>query len=89
MLSRGEYLGSLYDIGFDRPEAHAVKKQDRMYYAFYAPEYDGKVELRGLQARAYHVTDYVNGKGMGTVRGPSATLDVRFTGNLLLEAKPE
>ncbi len=25
-LSQGEYLGGLYDIGFDRPEAHVVRK---------------------------------------------------------------
>jgi alpha-galactosidase len=31
MLSRGEYLGELYDIGFDRPETHAVRKGDCMY----------------------------------------------------------
>ena len=89
MLSRGEYLGGLYDIGFDRPEAHAIRKDGRMYYAFYAPKHDGKVELRGLDDRAYRVTDYVNGKDLGTVRGPSASLEVRFTGDLLLEARPE
>ncbi|MCJ7815919.1 MAG: alpha-galactosidase, partial [Xanthomonadales bacterium] len=26
MLPRGEYLGELYDIGFDRPETHAIRK---------------------------------------------------------------
>ena len=33
MLSRGEYLGDLYDIGFDLPEAHVIRKelQDRAY----------------------------------------------------------
>ena len=29
MLSRGEYLGGLYDIGFDRPEAHAIESRTR------------------------------------------------------------
>ena len=24
MLPKGEYMGELYDIGFDRPEAHAI-----------------------------------------------------------------
>ena len=89
MLSRGEYMGGLYDIGFDRPEAHAVRKGGRMYYAFYAPNYNGKVELRGLGNGAYRVTDYVNNKDLGTVRGPLATLDVQFDGSLLIEAKPE
>jgi alpha-galactosidase len=26
---------NLYDIGFDYPEAHAIKKDDIFYYAFY------------------------------------------------------
>lgn len=89
MLSRGEYLGELYDIGFDRPEAHAVRKQDRIYYAFYASTYKGRVELRGLAARTYRVTDYVNGRDLGLVRGPTGALEVEFQRHLLLEARPE
>ncbi len=89
MLSRGEYLGGLYDIGFDRPEAHAIRKDGSMYYAFYAPHWSGKITLRGLTERAYRVTDYVEAKDLGTVRGPIATIDVNFDQHLLLEAKPE
>lgn len=89
MLSRGEYLGGLYDIGFDRPEAHAIRKGGSMYYAFYAPQWSGKVTLRGLSERSYRVTDYVDGKDLGTVRGPIAVVDVEFDKHLLLEAKPE
>ena len=33
-LSKGEYL-NLYDIGFDYPEAHVIKKDGKFYYAFY------------------------------------------------------
>lgn len=88
MLSRGEYRGELYDIGFDRPEAHAIRKGASMYYAFYAPDWDGKVELRGLASRPYQVTDYENGRDLGTVRGPVAELEVRFAKHLLLEVKP-
>lgn len=89
MLSRGEYLGELYDIGFDRPEAHAIRKGANMYYAFYAPQYQGKVELRGLARRTYRVTDYVNNRELGTVRGPTGTLEARFTQHLLIEAAPQ
>jgi alpha-galactosidase len=89
MLPRGEYLGGLYDIGFDRPETHAIRKDGSMYYAFYAPQWSGNVTLRGLSERAYRITDYVDGKDLGTVRGPVATLDVKFDKHLLLEAKPE
>ena len=89
MLSRGEYMGTLYDIGFDKPETHAILKDGSMYYAFFAPEWSGKVTLRGLSNRAYHVTDYENDKDLGTVRGPEATLDVQFAKHMMLEAKPE
>ncbi|HWB95339.1 MAG TPA: glycoside hydrolase family 36 protein [Bryobacteraceae bacterium] len=89
MLSRGEYLGGLYDIGFDRPEAHAIRKSGAMYYAFYAPQFQGKVELRGLERRTYKVHDYENDRDLGTVRGPNGSMEVQFTSHLLLEAKPE
>jgi alpha-galactosidase len=89
MLSRGEYVGTLYDIGFDRPETHVVRQNGSVYYAFFAPEWKGKITLRGLSGRAYHVTDYVDGKDLGTIHGPAATLDVQFAKHLLLEARPE
>ncbi|HUO26508.1 MAG TPA: glycoside hydrolase family 36 protein [Candidatus Aquilonibacter sp.] len=89
MLSRGEYLGELYDIGFDRPEAHAIRKGKEMYYAFFARGWSGPLELRGLQDRTYHVVDYVNGKDFGLVRGPKATISARFDQHLLLEAQPQ
>jgi alpha-galactosidase len=89
MLSRGEYLGALYDIGFDRPEAHAIRKDGSMYYAFYAPQWQGEVELRGLEGGTYRVSDYVHGTELGSVTGPLARLKVKFEGSLLLEAKPE
>ena len=88
-LSQGIYRGELYDIGFDRPEAHAIGKDGKMYYAFYAGSFDGKVELRGLENRAYRVKDYENGRELGAVNGPVASLGVRFDRHLLLEAVPE
>ncbi|MCS6952709.1 MAG: alpha-galactosidase [Bryobacterales bacterium] len=87
MLPKGEYLGALYDIGFDRPEAHAIRKDGRMYYAFFAPSWHGPVVLRGLEPRPYRVTDYTRGIDYGTVKGPQATLKVRFERHLLLEAR--
>jgi alpha-galactosidase len=88
MLSRGQYLGDLYDIGFDHPEAHAIRKAGEMYYAFYASHWSGPVELRGLENRDYHIMDYVTGKDFGTVRGPRATISASFDKHLLLEAQP-
>jgi alpha-galactosidase len=88
-LSRGQYLGTLYDIGFDLPEAHVIRKNENMYYAFFAGNWKGTVELRGLEARAYHVVDYVEGKDFGIVQGPVARLSADFSKHLLLEATPQ
>jgi alpha-galactosidase len=88
-LARGEYLGTLYDIGFDLPETHAIRKDEKMYYAFFAKNWEGSVELRGLSDRAYHVVDYVNGKDFGIVRGPDAHVAADFSKHLLLEATPQ
>lgn len=89
MLPKGEYMGALYDLGFDTPESHAIRRENSMYYSFYAPEFNGKLELRGLDNRSYRVTDYVSGKDFGTVHGPLATIDGNFKLYLLLETKPE
>lgn len=58
-----------------------------MYYTFYAPEYQGKVELRGLERGTYWVRDYESGRKLGAVRGPAGTLDVQFAKHLLLGAQ--
>ena len=89
MLSRGEYLGQLYDIGFDVPETHAIRKDQTMYYAFFAKQWKGTVELRGLEDRNYSVVDYVTGKRYGTMSGHGAHLPVEIDGNLLLEVRPQ
>jgi alpha-galactosidase len=89
MLSRGEYLGGLYDIGFDRPEAHAIRRSGKMYYAFFAPQWKGPIEIRGLGKGSYRIVDYENQKELGTVRGPAGALDVQFEKHLLIRAEPE
>jgi alpha-galactosidase len=99
-LSEGEYLGSLYDLGFDRPETHAIRKDKTMYYAFFddrspgrdAREYDhweGFVELRGLEKGTYAVYDYVNDTLLDTVIGPDAKINIGFRRYLLLMAVPQ
>jgi hypothetical protein len=50
-------LGQLYDIGFDLPETHVIRKGEGMYYAFFAKQWKGAVELRGLEPRKYRVVD--------------------------------
>jgi len=42
MLSRGEYL-NLYDLVYDAPETHVIRKGATLYYAFYPGEPDGIV----------------------------------------------
>ncbi len=90
MLSRGEFR-NLYTIGYDTPEAYAIEKDGRMYYAFYArgphETYRGEIELRGLKPGPHHVVDYVNSKDYGSVSGPAGRLKAEFTGSLLLEVQ--
>lgn len=89
MLSTGKYRGELYDLGFDRPETHAIQKDGKMYYAFYADSYQGPVQLRGLENRNYQVMDYENKVNLGQIKGPTAKINVNFTHHLLVEAIPQ
>ena len=60
MLSKGEFR-DLYVTGYDVPEAYAIEKDGKMYYAFFAPSsspWKGEVELRGLKPGKYRVSDY-------------------------------
>jgi alpha-galactosidase len=86
MLPKGRYLGTLYDIGFDKPEAHAIERDGRLYYAFYDKHWDGTLTLRGLGPGSYQVTNYVDGTSLGVVSGAQNRLRARFTDFLLLEA---
>ena len=92
LLSQGTFL-NLYTYGFDAPEGYVIRKDDRMYYAFYlapgAPPWETEVELRGLEPRSYRVTDYANGKDLGLIDGRSPRLRVDFARELLLEARPQ
>ena len=94
-LSEGAYL-NLYDIAHDVPEAHVIRKDERLYYAFYTPEtgdrFEGVIELRGLENQGYQLTELasggISGANLGLVQGPVATLQVAFEGALLIEAAP-
>jgi alpha-galactosidase len=94
MLSKGEFL-DLYVYGYDVPEAYAIEKDGKMYYAFFADEgkpFSGEVELRGLKPGTYHVTDYVDGKDLGTVQaeaGKAPRLKSDFKEHLLLEVSSQ
>ncbi|TGX52556.1 alpha-galactosidase [Sphingomonas gei] len=87
MLSKGEYLGGLYDIGFDKPEGHAIEKDGALHYAFYADKWDGPIALRGLGEGRYTLTDGFTGAALGTAsRG--GTLRASFEHFLLVRATP-
>lgn len=88
MLPRGEYLGTLYDIGFDRPEGHAIASDGEMHYAFYADKWDGPVTLRGLGAGSYRLTDPFNGTDLGTASAEDASLQLAFERFQLVRATP-
>ena len=95
MLSRGDFR-DLYTYGYDVPEAYAIAKDGKMYYAFFADQqngtFTGEVELRGLKAGHYHVSDYADGKDLGTVDaedGKAPRLKTEFKQHLLLEVSPQ
>ncbi len=90
MLSKGDFR-DLYVYGYDFPEAYAIEKSGKMYYAFFADgdkPFAGEIELRGLKPGTYDVLDYVDGKDMGMVQaaeGKAPRMKVEFKEHLLLE----
>jgi alpha-galactosidase len=88
MLPRGIYRGELYDIGFDKPEAHVVEKSGRLYYAFYADALARRYRVARLGSGAYRVRDYYNDRDLGTMSSGRNQLKVTFERFLLLEATP-
>lgn len=82
-----------YDLAFDAPEAHTIRRNGKVCYAFYAgavaQRYHGPIALRGLEAQAYRVHDYVNDRELGEVHGPEAVFEVMFSGALLIEVIPQ
>ena len=87
-LPAKHYRGELYDIGFDRPEAHVVEDAGILHYAFFADRWQGPLELRGLGAGRYDVFDYYRERDLGQVTRTAPRLDVQFEGFLLLRAAP-
>jgi len=88
MLSKGEYLGGLYDIGYDVPETHVIRKSDTLFYAFYAKNWQGKLNLKGLSDQPYKIIDYVENRDLGTIQPGKPGPEVSFSKYLLLMAYP-
>lgn len=87
-LARGEYL-NLYTWGFDVPEAHVIRQKGAMYYAFYADEFDGEIELRGLEkGKQYTATEYTADTPRSfTVNGDNPKIQAQFKRNYLLRVE--
>ena len=85
-LARGEYL-NLYTWGYDIPEAHVIRQNDAMYYAFYADEFEGILELRGLEADAeYEAVEYTEDEPRTfVVKGNEPKIEANFKRNYLLK----
>ncbi len=88
MLSREPYLGSLYDIGYDKPETHVISKSDTLFYAFYAKDWKGDIRLKGLKEGDFEVIDYVNGRNLGRINSRKPFLNASFKRSLLVAVYP-
>jgi alpha-galactosidase len=88
MLSKGEYLGGLYDIGYDIPETHVIRKADTLFYAFYAENWQGVLNFRGLTEKSYKVVNYVDNLDMGFIEKENPNLNTGFDKYLLLMLYP-
>jgi alpha-galactosidase len=88
MISKGHYLGSLYDIGYDKPETHVFQKGDTLYYSFYNKDWNSELVLRGLKEKTYKLVDYENEKDMGNVDISNPKFVAAFKNHLLIKAYP-
>lgn len=88
--SEGELLGGLYKLGFHYPEAYAIKKADgSLYYSFFAPDFTGTVELRGLKAATtYKAVNLWNSQDLGTFSKHQNQIELSFQNFMLLKLTP-
>tara|TARA_R110002049_G_scaffold28018_5_gene96672 strand:- start:25815 stop:27935 length:2121 start_codon:yes stop_codon:yes gene_type:complete len=90
-LSSATYT-NLYDIAFDKPETHVVKKDGQIYYGLYADLWSKSdtIVLRGLKEGVnYRVYDYSNNRRLENVNGDAPYINIGFRNNLLLEVVAE
>lgn len=89
-LSSAEYL-NLYDIAFDKPEVHVVRKGEELFYGIFADVWpvNRRIELRGLdKAKEYELTDYAANRPLGRISGARPYLELAFKDALLVRAVP-
>jgi alpha-galactosidase len=88
-LSKAKYV-NLYDLAFDKPEVHVVRKGQEMYYGIFADVWPRRrpIELRGLDKdKTYEVYDYGNRQELGTLKGAEPYLRIAFKDSLLLRVR--
>ena len=85
-MSEGTYL-NLYDIAFDKPETHVIKKRDNLYYSFFADHYSGKVKLKGLSAGNHSVVDLDSGKTLGSVSASDPYMNINFDHYMMIKVE--
>ena len=88
-LARGEYL-NLYSWGIDYPEAHVIRQNDALYYAFYIdddPAFEGTLELRGLDKnKTYTAIEYAADEPREfEVKGSEPKIKANFERSYLLK----
>lgn len=85
MLSKGEYL-NLYDLVYEKPETHVIRKDGKMYYAFYADDWNGEIRLKGLENKPYTVKEYTHDEqNTYIIDGSNPLINTTFKGNYLIE----
>lgn len=87
-LSEGEYL-NLYDIAFDKPETHVIKKGEILYYTLFDNKFEGYFELKGLNpGLKYEVRDVLTNKFLDIVDEHNPKIYLNFEEYLLIEGSP-
>lgn len=87
MLAKGEYL-NLYDVIFDKPETHVIRKGDTLFYAFFQENWNDTIELRGLENNSYRIIDYENNIALDTINSNIPIFKCTFKNHLLIELIP-
>ena len=84
-MSEGTYL-NLYDIAYDKPETHLIKKGNIYYYSFFShKKFNGRVELRGLARGSYKVYNLYTNKFIKNISSTDPELKISFTNHLLIK----
>ncbi|UCD36812.1 MAG: hypothetical protein JSW54_08195, partial [Fidelibacterota bacterium] len=99
-VRKGEtYYYTFLKPGINGPEGvpwfeHEIEQRAEMLRSFenelsQLALWQGKVELRGLEDRAYAAYDIESGETLGNVHGPTGDLEITFRDHLIIRLEPE